>query len=244
MRIAQPLAFTEIGRRKENEDAIYPPLGMANNQDTLFMVCDGVGGLSNGYIASSTISKNIAYYLLYYEEHPFTEELFKKALACAWDELDRITRNDTGTTLTLLNILEDRVFIAHIGDSRVYHIRPKTEEILFQTKDHSLINEWIDNGNVQESDVRELQAFSHIMTRGIQNHRTERDEAYIYQTTDVCSGDYFFLCSDGVLEFVTNARLLYILCSDGSDTDKMNQIKTICDENSSDNYSAYLIRIL
>lgn len=71
IRIAQPLAFTEVGAKHKNEDAIYPLLGAATHGDTLFMVCDGIGGLAGGDIASNTVCRSISTYLLNHAEFFF-----------------------------------------------------------------------------------------------------------------------------------------------------------------------------
>ena len=124
IRIAQPLAFTEVGAKHKNEDAIYPLLGAATHGDTLFMVCDGIGGLAGGDIASNTVCRSISTYLLNHAEFSFDVSLFNKALLHTYNELDRVSKDEIGSTLTFLKILNDSVFIAHLGDSRVYHIRP------------------------------------------------------------------------------------------------------------------------
>lgn len=243
VKIAQPIAFTSQGGRQRNEDSVYPLPENVTNEDTVFMVCDGVGGVSMGEIASKTACQTISSYLLNYSDCPFTNTLFNHALSCAYDELDRITSNDAGTTLVFLKILESSVFIAHVGDSRVYHVRPNEKKILFQTKDHSLATMLVERGEIQVDDSRLLQ-LSRIMTKAIQANQPERDRADIYQTYNIQSGDYFFLCSDGVLEGLNNLELLKILCDPVEDDCKMKQIERVCAEKSTDNYSAYLIRIL
>ena len=147
------------------------------------------------------------------------------------------------TTLAFFRILENSVFIAHIGNSRVYHIRPNDKTILFQTKDHSLATLLVESEMMQVNDPRLLQ-LSRITSKAIQIRYQEREQADIYQTSDIQSGDYFFLCSDGVLENLNNLELLKILCDPIEDNCKMKQIESICAEKSTDNYSTYLIRVL
>lgn len=245
IKITQPLAFTEAGTKYENEDNIYPPLGIVTHQDTLFMVCDGIGGLGGGNLASSSVCRSVPTYLLNHANSSFDVSLFNKALLYAYNELDKVSKYEIGTTLAFLKILDDSVFIAHLGDSKVYHIRPceyEEESILFQTKEHSLVNELLDKGKLTRREARDF-GLNDTLTKAIQSHCKERYTASIYQTADIQSGDYFFLCSDGVLEYVTNARLRHILCSKACDVDKMAQIQSICRNKSTDNYSAYLIRI-
>jgi serine/threonine protein phosphatase PrpC len=66
--------------------------------------------------------------------------------------------------------------------------------------------------------------------------------ATVFQTSDIQADDYFFLCSDGVLECVDDETLCSIVCPQGSDEDKCSQIARLC-EQSKDNNTAYLIHI-
>ena len=90
-----------------------------------------------------------------------------------------------------------------------------------------------DKGKITRREARGF-GLNNTITKSIQSHCEKRYNATVYQTSDIQSGDYFFLCSDGVLEYVTNARLQHILCSDASDVDKMVQIEAICRDKSTD----------
>jgi len=61
--IQPPLAFSELGQRQNNEDSIFPLLGTANQNTNLFLVCDGVGGMEKGEIASNSACETIANYV-------------------------------------------------------------------------------------------------------------------------------------------------------------------------------------
>jgi hypothetical protein len=71
-----------------------------------------------------------------------------------------------------------------------------------------------------------------------------RHKADVRTFNDVQAGDYFFLCSDGVLESVTNDALVEILRRDVSDDEKIEAIKALCADSSRDNFSAYLVPVV
>ena len=60
MKIYKPLAMSEIGRRSNQEDAIFPAVGKATVNDRLFIVCDGMGGHESGEAVESIIAPTMA----------------------------------------------------------------------------------------------------------------------------------------------------------------------------------------
>jgi hypothetical protein len=83
-----------------------------------------------------------------------------------------------------------------------------------------------------------------IITRAMQPNLERRHKADVYSFNDIQKGDYFFLCSDGVLEQLTNDKLCEILATSNlSDCQKLNAIKNICDGKTKDNYTCYLIPV-
>ncbi|MDE6770907.1 MAG: protein phosphatase 2C domain-containing protein, partial [Muribaculaceae bacterium] len=145
--IRQPLCFSEIGKKDNQEDFLFPSL--ADIHTRIFILCDGMGGHDNGEVASKTAATALGNYLFSY--HPVTPEIFEAGLSEAYDTLDNIDTNSAkkpGTTMTCLCLNDDSYLVAHIGDSRIYHIRPslynpstKRGGILYQSSDHSLVND-------------------------------------------------------------------------------------------------------
>lgn len=127
--------------------------------------------------------------------------------------------------------------IAHIGDSRVYHIRG--EHILFCTEDHSLVVELKKQGLLAESE----RASRNVITRAIQGDTIKPTKADVYLSDDLQTGDYFLLCTDGVWDCLPNKDLLQLLAQESSDETKVEIIRQRCAEKSNDNYSLILVRI-
>ena len=251
----------EFGKRKDiygnphQEDSIYPPLGIDASESRLFMVCDGMGGHEAGEVASQTVCDSISQSILN-DGHDsvgiFTNLDLLEALDSAYnalDEKDNGAENKMGTTLTLLKLHKDGATIAHIGDSRVYHIRPgKTEketEILFMTEDHSLVNSLVKAGEITKEEARHSKQ-RNIITRAMQPG-IDRCEADIALITDIKPGDYFYLCSDGMLEqdeMEDGSALKRIFSNEIPSPEQKVKILQGATANNSDNHSAYIIKII
>ena len=245
--IRQPLSFSEIGRKDNQEDCIYPSVKDVNVQSRFFILCDGMGGHENGEIASATVCEALGEYLNSNvpEDGVMTPDLFKQALEYAYNELDK---KDTGglkkmgTTMTCLYLHRKGYLVAHIGDSRIYHIRPHTG-IVYQSSDHSLVNDLLRAGELTEEEALNFPQ-KNVITRAMQPNLERRHKADVFSFSDIKKGDYFFLCCDGVLEQLTNDQLCEILSNKKwNDVQKLEAIKQICDGNTKDNYTCYLIPI-
>jgi len=245
IKIQKPYAFSETGKRKNNEDCIFPEKGKANEQDKLFIICDGMGGYDGGEIASNAVCQSISSFLS--ETKSFDKNIFRQALDAAYDQLDKMYESSqighkTGTTFALLYLYEKGAFMAHIGDSRIYHLRKNGDrtEILYQSEDHSFVNDLVKLGMITPQ-----KALTHpkrnLITKAMQPKQEQRDEAEIYETQDIKEEDYFFLCTDGVLEQLDNEKLSAIFNLDVSLKKKTEMIIETCQNKSKDNFSAYLI---
>lgn len=152
--------------------------------------------------------------------------------------------------MTCLCLNDDSYLVAHIGDSRIYHVRPSLYNpetgrggILYQSSDHSLVNDLLKAGELTEEEARDFPQ-KNIITRAMQPHLAKRFNADVYQFDDIQSGDYFFLCCDGVLEQLSNADLCRIVADKNlNDSQKLGKIKEICDGKTRDNYTCWLVPI-
>jgi len=250
MQTGKPYALSEQGKCANNEDSIFPQKNKADETSRFFMVCDGMGGHENGEIASGSVCESFAAFLANVSPDEFNEAVFNRALTFAFDELDRKDRSHEtdrkmGTTLAFLYLNDKQAFIAHIGDSRIYHLRKDDNgkvNILFQTTDHSLMNELLKAEVITEKEAANHPK-RHVITRAMQPHLEKRCKADIHTTSDVRAGDRFFLCTDGVLESLTNSRLCAIAAESADDETTINVIRELCEEHSRDNFSAWLVPV-
>lgn len=248
--LRQPIGFSHIGCKARQEDAVWPAFEDVTPQNRCIVLCDGVGGSEHGDIASQTSSKVIGESLsdvLAKNDYVSADDV-QDAVNLAYDELERIDRGnaDSGkvpmaTTLTCVCFHKEGVLAAHMGDSRIYHIRPG-HGILYQSHDHSLVNALIKAGELTPEEALNFPR-KNVITKAIQPHSVRRLKAECHQLTNIKSGDYIFLCCDGVLEQLTNDRLVEVLSMSCSDDEKLRLLEAESLDKTRDNFTAYLIPI-
>ena len=242
----QAYSFHQVGHRDYQEDSRFPATDMPKPDQRFFVVCDGVGGCEKGEVASQTVCEAFAKAMKRYDlNDDFSNDDFQKVLGFAYNALDREVNDenkDMATTLTFLCFHGGGCTMAHIGDSRIYHIRP-TEGILYRTDDHSMVNSLVHIGMLTpEEAINHPQ--SNVISRYMESVGSDEQRcmATVMRTVNVEAGDYFFLCTDGVLHQVTDDQLLDIICSDGTDEAKMQKIAELS-KDSEDNNTAYLVPV-
>lgn len=246
IKISQPLAIQQLGSRSNQEDSIFPLLGEATVNDCLFILCDGMGGHESGEIASSTVCKTISNYILSrWDVHELlNDELLEEAVTAAYaavDEQDATGQKKMGTTLTLLCFHKGGCTVAHIGDSRIYHLRPATKDILYRSRDHSLVYDLFEVGELSREELKTAKN-KNVITRVIMAHQERPSKADIVHIKNIEAGDYFYLCSDGMLEQMDDKGLMEVFASDKSEEQKRSILVGETVDNA-DNHSAYIIRI-
>lgn len=234
-----PLSIHEIGQRPNQEDSII------QWNSRLFVLCDGMGGHEKGEVASQTVCQSIA---SWFDEHvnpddPFTDDQLRSAIESAYTELDKFADGNPrqmGTTLTLLYIHKQGVTAAHIGDSRIYHIRPNIGT-LYQSRDHSLVFDLFQAGEITYEEMATYPQ-KNIVTRAMTPGEDNRMRPDIIHITDIQTDDYFYMCSDGMQEQMDNDELASILSSNMSDEEKCQQLITSTIQNQ-DNHSAWILHV-
>jgi len=194
--------------RKANEDSI----GSLTNKQTngngdIFVVCDGMGGHVGGATASQTAIKCI---LQYFEQEVNTNPIvaLEKAISFANQQIFGLAQQDPslkgmGTTCTVLLCKEDKIYIAHVGDSRIYI---NTDNKLYRiTKDHSFVQKLVDAGQLEDSEM-ETHPRKNELTKALgiaANVEVEVAENPILPK----SGDKFLMCSDGLCGLVNDLTI-------------------------------------
>lgn len=250
IQIAKPCCFTQVGKRPNQEDSLYPPLGTATEQQRVFLVCDGMGGHSHGEIASNIVANTIGQALdratvqrsLCMSE---MQEAFVEALneaRAALDEADDEGNEERkmGTTLTLLALCTDGCLAIHIGDSRIYQFR-KGQGIVFRTTDHTLVNQLIALGEMTPEEALTSPS-RHTLTKAVMPHQQRPSQPEITKITQVQPGDRFLLCSDGVYEQISDEELTTLFTQ--NDEDAQQQLQQCCTQREThDNHTAYIVNI-
>lgn len=244
--LGQSYSFYQLGQRQNQEDAKFPDVDITDDKQRFFVVCDGVGGSEKGEVASDTVCKSFGATLSHFDfSKDFSNADFSMALDKAYDALDQVSKHeDMATTLTFICFHGKGCTMAHIGDSRIYHIRPECG-ILYRSEDHSLVNSMIHNGVISPEEGQSHPQ-QHVITRCMETVGKDesRSQATVFRTGDIKKGDYFFLCTDGVLSSISDDELTNIISDEKLDLqEKMNLISEKCSE-SSDNNTAWLIPVV
>ncbi|MCQ2245838.1 MAG: protein phosphatase 2C domain-containing protein [Bacteroidaceae bacterium] len=247
--INNPLCYQEVGRKDNQEDTLYPEPGMATDQNRIFMLCDGMGGHDHGEVASQCVAETVGKVADACNAQTIADmrQALEKGLAKAYEKLDGLDTNlestrKMGTTLTFLGFCEDGALVGHIGDSRVYQLRPG-KGIIFQTRDHSLVNDLLAAKEITPEEARTFKQ-KNVITRAVLPHREYPAKATCKEITDIQTGDIFFMCCDGVIEQIDNNELEQILLGEGSTEARLDKLRQTCKErNTKDNNSCYLIEV-
>lgn len=244
--IFTPTVIHELGLRKNQEDSVFPAKGAATETDRLFLVCDGMGGHAKGEVASANVIDAMTTWIKQriLPDGRVTDGIIESALLSAHQRLDTLddgAENKMGTTLTLVCLHSGGVSMGHVGDSRIYHIRPSQKKILYKSIDHSLVYDLYRQGVISYEEMA-TSPQRNVITRAIMPGVENNDKIDIAHTIDVQPGDYFYLCSDGMLEEMTDAQLVEVLSSDASDEMKASTLVTMTAGNK-DNHTALLIKI-
>ena len=138
-------AKTDIGaKRQTNQDYVFCSMQPVGSLPNLFIVADGMGGHKAGDLASRYTVEEFLHVVRNSEEgNPITviEEAVTKAnLALIQKSKESIDYEGMGTTLVVATIIGRSIYIANVGDSRLYLINNEIQQI---TRDHSLVEEMI-----------------------------------------------------------------------------------------------------
>jgi len=191
---------SDTGRlREENQD--WCAVKRFESGEILALVCDGMGGENGGNIASAAAGSAITGYIaenLGKKRRADIRELLCTAVRRANDDIYRMAGENEdlrgmGTTAVavMLDAQGDTLHIVNVGDSRAYQVRG--EGIRQLTRDHSVVQMMVDNGEITEAEAR-THPKKHFITRAV-GVMKELDVDYI--TADIMDGDVILLCSDG-----------------------------------------------
>lgn len=240
------VGITDLGcKRENNEDYIFFNDDNIGALPNLYIVADGMGGYNYGEVASS---KAVGYFCEYVKSNFYDNEndildfiidgiLFSNSKVYEDSNSDDMY-NGMGTTITVCTIMNNKAYIAHVGDSRLYIVTG--DKINQLTTDHSYVNEMVKAGEITEVEAR-MHPRRNIITRAVGIKDTVEVDAL---AVTVGEGDYLLICSDGLTDMVTDEDI-YNIISEMSDINmKADKLVKLAIENGGhDNVSAILINI-
>jgi PPM family protein phosphatase len=213
----QPFGVTHAGKvRQNNEDALLVGEG---EDETLFVVADGIGGFEAGEVASSLavdVLKDLQ-----------PDEPFKAAIGEANRRIVAAGRGDEklsgmGTTVVAIRFGgkqgEPVAEVAHVGDSRAYLVRGGDMNPI--TEDHSLVAELVRSGDLTRDQAAEHPQ-KNLITRALgADEEVDVDTA----TLPIEAGDRILLCSDGLSDMVSEAGISEILADSPDDPERAARV--------------------
>jgi PPM family protein phosphatase len=187
-------------QRRANEDSAYAAA-------PLFVVADGMGGAQAGEVASKMAIESFEHGL---DGTGSPEERLGQRVREANRQIYERSRTESGqegmgTTLTAAYLDDAELAIAHVGDSRAYLFRDG--ELTRLTRDHSLVDELVQQGKLTEAEAAEHPQRS-IITRALGPEPEVTPDTFTYT---VRAGDVLLLCSDGLTSMVSEETVAKVL---------------------------------
>ena len=226
-------SITNIGLvRKENQDSLG---NLSNENGHLFVVCDGVGGLPNGALASKTaVDSILADFPLNSEEQP--EVWLRTAMKNAQMSVMTIGPKPLGTTAVTVYLHDGTAYTGWCGDSRIYHFRDHA--ILWMSRDHIVLHDILNKGKGRGGMFLNPQALNRFFGQ-------DGDFTSDYHFFPVEPGDQILLCSDGLSNFLMEPDIIYAVTQNNIEEASGLMERKLLSETvgAPDNFTWYIIQI-
>lgn len=242
---------TNVGmKRTHNEDSFS-----IIEDSGLYVVADGMGGHASGEVASKMAVDSLREFFAATATDPERTWPYKMDRAKGYEENRLITgiklanlriyetaqresgKRGMGTTIVVLFAVEEGVYVAHVGDSRIYRVRDGKIEQL--TEDHSLLNDYI---KMKRLTPEEIANFPHknVIVRALGMKDTVKVDTRFEAPRE---GDLYILCSDGLSGPVEDPEMLEIVTKHADLKTAASKLIERANENGGpDNITAVLAR--
>ena len=207
---------TDVGMTREmNQDYYY--ISDDQNEIKLYILADGMGGYKGGEIASKlavTCARNYIENNL--KETPKDKESLIQLVASSVEYANMVVYEKSkedkelegmGTTLEICLIYNNRAYIAHVGDSRIYRIRKEFMRKL--TKDHSYVQKLVEDGTITKEEA-DFHPKKNMLMRALGCNAFVEPDVTI---KGFLKGDTIIICSDGLTNMVTQEEIYKVATS-------------------------------
>ncbi|KEZ86360.1 protein phosphatase [Clostridium sulfidigenes] len=199
---------TDVGNKRTfNEDSV----GYYEEEDFgIFVIADGMGGHNAGEVASRIAIDTIIEYVINHKKDRSEEEILNEAILSANRKIYRESLlnescNGMGTTLVGAFVRGNNLTMVNIGDSRGYIL--KDGQLVKVTKDHSLVQELLDNGTITNEEAKN-HPNKNVITRALGTNPVVTAD---YYSLDIRGVSKILLCSDGLTNEVSEEDIFRVL---------------------------------
>lgn len=202
-------ALTDVGKnRVTNQDYVYCSADAVGNLPNIFIVADGMGGHKAGDVASVTAVDTVLKSIKNSTKKDVIS-IIDEAIFTANETLFQKSNNNEeckgmGTTLVIATAINNTLFVANVGDSRLYLIDSEIRQI---TRDHSFVEEMVSIGEIDKSEARTHEK-KNIITRAI---GVEQKTTADYFEVQYSEGAKILMCSDGLTNMVDDKEIFSIV---------------------------------
>lgn len=237
---------TNIGRkRKVNQDSF-----LMEPKSQLFVVADGMGGHAGGETASKLTVETVIQSILSDKASRLNsapEDMVMGAVHRANTAVYSAAEKDKGlhgmgTTCVTMFFAEGKLYVGHVGDSRVY--MAKKNNLWQLTKDHSLVNEKLKAGIITREQMKKDKS-RNVITRSVGFESSVLVDIYQKEAN---AGELYLACSDGLSGLVEDSEMIRWIDELGWDTDDLNPlvnklIERACENGGDDNVTVVVARV-
>jgi protein phosphatase len=237
------ISVTDIGeRRRINQDYVACEVHPVGNLPNLFIVADGLGGHNAGDYASRFC---VEYFINWIKESSLTSPIAmiesairetNKALRAK--ALEQSELEGMGTTFVVATIYENEMYVANIGDSRLYVISEGIRQI---TEDHSLVEVMVRTGELDRDEARR-HPNKNIITRAL---GTSNDVEPDFFEVSLSDGDIILMCSDGLTDMLEDGTIEKIVRENADDPETAAEtlVKKANENGGRDNIAVVIVKV-
>jgi|GEM_PF-46218 len=233
-----PTAITDKGLiRKVNEDKYY--LIQAKNAH-IWLLCDGMGGMEAGEMAAVQLINFLKQYFsnkkIY---HPLKD--IEKSILSANKYIYDFSNKQSGTTIVLLLFYKNNLYVANIGDSRLYYLTDN--QIIQISKDDSLVQALVDLGEISLEESL-THSKRHILTKAIGTEEKLSFKTCRYVFDQSLKQNHLLVCSDGLYSLVENEVIQEVILNNSSKIAAQKLVDLAKEQGGDDNITVILLPIL
>lgn len=222
-------SMTDKGKtRRMNQDFVFTSREPVGNLPNLFIVADGMGGHNAGDYASRYAVEIIVDEISKCQEREPAAVLLSAVKRANRELVAKAAQEAAllgmGTTAVLATLDKKRLWVANVGDSRLYILNEEARQI---TRDHSLVEEMVRRGELGKKEARS-HPDRHIITRALGAGADV--EADIFEV-DIRKGDQILMCSDGLTNMVEDEEILAIVKEEREISQKVERLVKEANQN-------------